>query len=88
LGAVYYDNYADYDGYGPVPHDYNDNYPDDSVPPQDVTDQGAPPDVPGYWYRCDDPAGYYPYVGLCAHPWQAVPAVPPPPSQPPAGSPN
>jgi hypothetical protein len=78
LGALYYydNNYAEYDGYGPVPRDYHDTYPDASAP--DAVEQGAPPDVPGYWYRCDDPAGYYPYVGICPHPWQAVPAVPPP----------
>jgi hypothetical protein len=86
LGALYYNDayandYADYGGYeyGPVPHDYNDNYPDDSAPRQSIDQQGAPPDVPGYWYRCADPAGYYPYVGICPTPWQAVPAVPPPP---------
>ncbi len=84
LGALYYDDYYGnngYDGYGPVARDYHDNYPDDSVPPQDA-EQGPPPNVPGYWYRCDDPAGYYPYVGICPHPWQAVPAVPPPPPGP------
>ena len=36
---------------------------------------GPPP--PAYWYRCDDPSGYYPYVNECAGGWKAVPAVPP-----------
>ncbi len=30
-----------------------------------------------YWYYCDSPNGYYPYVGSCGHPWQQVPATPP-----------
>ena len=30
------------------------------------------PLVPGYWYYCDDPPGYYPYVAQCRMPWQAV----------------
>jgi hypothetical protein len=80
LGAYYGNDYADYDDYGPVPHDYNDTYPDDSVPAPDPGGYGTPPNVPGFWYRCDSPQGYYPYVGICAHPWQAVPAIPPPPS--------
>jgi hypothetical protein len=86
LGAYYYGNdYGVYDEAGPAPYDYHDNYPDDSVSPPDPGGYGTPPDVPGTWYRCDSPAGYYPYVGICAHPWQAVPAVPPPP---PSGSPD
>jgi hypothetical protein len=31
-----------------------------------------------YWYYCQDPAGYYPYVTQCSGPWQPVPAQPPP----------
>jgi hypothetical protein len=26
-----------------------------------------------YWYYCEDPAGYYPYVQQCSAPWQQVP---------------
>ncbi len=26
------------------------------------------------WYYCSNPPGYYPYVGQCYAPWQAVPA--------------
>jgi len=36
-----------------------------------------------YWYYCQHPAGYYPYVQQCSMPWQPVPPTPPPP--PPGG---
>ena len=36
-----------------------------------------------YWYYCDNPAGYYPYVPSCPTPWRAV--TPQPSAQPPAG---
>ena len=36
--------------------------------------QGAPP--PQFWYYCDAPAGYYPYVSTCGAPWRQVPATP------------
>ncbi|HWD26601.1 MAG TPA: hypothetical protein VG387_05525 [Rhizomicrobium sp.] len=78
LGA-YYNDYPQYDSYGPVPYDYHGDYPDDSESAPDQGGYGTPPDVPGFWYHCDSPDGYYPYVGICAHPWQAVPALPPPP---------
>ena len=31
------------------------------------------------WYYCDQPTGYYPYVKVCAHDWQRLPVMPPPP---------
>lgn len=31
---------------------------------------------PGYWYYCDRPAGYYPYVKECLGIWRAVPPAP------------
>jgi hypothetical protein len=34
---------------------------------------GAPAN-PYYWYYCQNPAGYYPYIQQCAGPWQPVPA--------------
>jgi len=39
-----------------------------------------PPPAPAaqYWYHCDNPAGYYPYVPQCQGGWQKVPASPPP----------
>ncbi|HWG78980.1 MAG TPA: hypothetical protein VN681_04350 [Stellaceae bacterium] len=33
-----------------------------------------------YWYYCDNPAGYYPYVPSCPTPWR--PVTPQPGSQP------
>lgn len=42
-------------------------YPDPYMPPLIE----APLD-PGYWYYCDDPPGYYPYVAECHVPWHAV----------------
>jgi hypothetical protein len=38
-----------------------------------------PPPVPartGSWYRCDSPAGYYPYISACRTPWRTVSARP------------
>jgi len=26
----------------------------------------------GYWYYCETPAGYYPYIKQCLHAWQRV----------------
>lgn len=31
-----------------------------------------------YWYYCDNPPGYYPYIPNCWTPWRAVPATPSP----------
>lgn len=51
------------------------------VPPAVIVQQ--PPPVPAglppahYWYFCDNPQGYYPYVASCGVPWRAVPATPP-----------
>lgn len=35
-----------------------------------------------YWYYCDNPRGYYPYVGDCAE-WRQVAATPPGADEPP-----
>ncbi len=81
LGALYYSApyWDDYGYYGPPA--YYDDYPDDSAPTPDIAPGNvAPAQVPGYWYHCDAPVGFYPYVATCTHPWQAVPATPPPPS--------
>ena len=41
----------------PYYYDYYDYYP-----------------APGYyWYYCEDPPGYYPYVQVCYGPWEPVP---------------
>jgi hypothetical protein len=31
----------------------------------------------GYWYYCDNPQGYYPYVKHCPSGWQPVEPTPP-----------
>jgi hypothetical protein len=36
---------------------------------------GAPP--PQFWYYCDNPQGYYPYVQNCSTTWKQVAATPP-----------
>jgi hypothetical protein len=38
-------------------------------------DGGTPPEQ--FWYYCQDPAGFYPYVRMCNGEWEAVPAAPP-----------
>ena len=32
------------------------------------------PTAPQYWYYCQSPPGYYPYVQQCVGSWQTVPA--------------
>lgn len=67
-------------GYYPYPGDFY-SYPIDGGPyPRGAVAQPTSP----YWYYCDDPKGYYPYVTSCADQWEPVPATPPPPA-PPAG---
>lgn len=56
------------------------------APPPVVVQQGyvAPPPVtaapaepnPGFWYYCNNPQGYYPYVQQCGTQWMTVPANP------------
>ncbi len=40
----------------------------------DVYYDDASSEGTGYWYWCNDPRGYYPYVQTCNGPWQPVPA--------------
>ncbi len=38
----------------------------------------APPPAQQYWYYCEDPKGYYPYVSQCPRGWmQVVPQTQP-----------
>jgi len=61
------------------------------APPPVVVQQGyvAPPVVgppaaaappaepnPGFWYYCNSPQGYYPYIRQCSSQWMTVPANP------------
>ena len=36
------------------------------------------PPTQQYWYYCQNPQGYYPYVGECPDGWQQVAPQPPP----------
>jgi hypothetical protein len=50
------------------------------APPVTLAQQ-MPATAPGpapiqYWYYCDNPRGYYPYVQSCGAGWRAVPAQP------------
>jgi hypothetical protein len=45
-----------------------------------VYEQSAPPpQAPVYWYYCQNPQGYYPYIQQCPNGWMQVvpPATPP-----------
>ncbi len=37
--------------------------------------------APQYWYYCDNPKGYYPYVNSCAAGWRQVQPTQTPPAQ-------
>jgi hypothetical protein len=32
--------------------------------------------APQFWYYCDNPSGYYPYIPSCPTAWRPVPATP------------
>ena len=55
--------------------------------PPPVYIQQTPPPVSqtnpaAYWYYCNNPEGYYPYIKECPNGWQKVEPMPPPPSAP------
>lgn len=43
----------------------------------DQSDQGGGAPQLAFWYFCEKPQGYYPYVRACPGGWQKVPARPP-----------
>jgi hypothetical protein len=51
-------------------------YPNPYEPPVELVAPSAPPPTQ-FWYYCDAPRGYYPYVPACAGGWRKVPATPP-----------
>jgi hypothetical protein len=53
-------------------------YPDPFLPPG-VAFPAAPvaSAAQQYWYHCNSPAGYYPYIAHCRTPWRAVVAAAP-----------
>ncbi len=61
----------------PYPDDGGDAAPSGPTVPDDLPTAQAP--APAYWYYCDSPDGYYPYVKSCAHTWNLIPISPPPP---------
>ncbi len=77
LGLAY--PYYGYGGYYGYPY-YG--YPATTVvqaPPQTYIQQQAPAaqqNPSGYWYYCNDPQGYYPYVKACPDGWQQVAPTP------------
>lgn len=51
------------------------------VQQQPPTEYAAPepqPEQPSYWYFCQSPKGYYPYVKQCPGGWMKVVPTPPP----------
>jgi len=67
----------------PYPYPYPYAYPAPPVvierpePQVYVQSQPAQPPAQNYWYYCEDPKGYYPYVSQCPRGWmQVVPQAP------------
>lgn len=53
--------------------------PTPAQPPVYIEQQGAPEETEEYyWYHCDKPEGYYPYIKECPNGWQKVEPTPPP----------
>ncbi len=70
--------FAPWPGYYPYPY-----YPYPYYQPAPMVVQQSAPvyqqSQPQYWYWCDDPKGYYPYVQECPSNWkQVVPQTTPP----------
>jgi hypothetical protein len=67
---------------------WDSGFPDYAAPPVVVAptppvyiQQGTPPDQAGYWYYCQNPQGYYPYITQCPAGWIAVAPTQTPPAQ-------
>ena len=68
VGPRYYPYYA-----YPYPYyPYYDYAPPVVVTPPPATDYVQREPQPGYWYYCQDPAGYYPTVAACPGGWVQV----------------
>ncbi|WP_042884168.1 hypothetical protein [Cupriavidus necator] len=59
-----------------APQEYIEQGPNGPVPAP--SPDNAVPQDQGWWYHCNQPEGYYPYVQSCPGGWQRVPAQPPP----------
>jgi hypothetical protein len=68
--AVYGPGFYPYYGY-PYPYPYYDYPPPVVVTPPPTEYVQRAPDA-GYWYYCQDPAGYYPTVAACPGGWLQV----------------
>lgn len=88
LGTPYFYPYYPYYPYPYYPYSY---YPPVVVTPaqppvyieqpeqQSAPQQTDPSENEGYyWYHCDKPEGYYPYIKECPSGWQKVEPTPPP----------
>jgi hypothetical protein len=86
-GGYGYRGYGHYHSRGPsfsivVPFGLPYFYPPVVVAPPPVYVQPQPqvyvqpPPPQPYWYYCDNPQGYYPYVAQCPGGWRAVPPTP------------
>jgi hypothetical protein len=70
--------------WGPAyPYYYNPYYATPPVvvqqSPDEYVQQSAPQsEEPAYWYYCQDPKGYYPYVKECPNGWLKVAPSPAP----------
>ncbi len=53
-----------------------------ATPVQPLPQTQAAPQAQQYWYYCDDPAGYYPYINTCNTQWRQVPVLTPPQTAP------
>ena len=51
------------------------------TPPVVVQQKESQPAETGYWYYCQDPKGYYPYVKECPNGWLKVAPSPAPPDE-------
>jgi hypothetical protein len=69
--------------YGPYYYPYPSNYTDDDDDAPSTRGVVVPGDMPvgavAYWYYCDAPDGFYPYVRECSHDWNRIAVSPPPP---------
>lgn len=87
FGAPYMHPYDPYPYYYPYPYSYYPPVVAVPVPaqPSVYIEQGSPPPAAqqapqtnNYWYHCDRPDGYYPYIKECPSGWQKVVPTPPP----------
>ena len=80
LGYPYY-GYPYYPYYGAAPVIVEQ--PATEVYMQPDLQEAAPsqPVETGYWYYCQNPQGYYPYVKQCPNGWMKVVPSPPPPQK-------